>query len=169
VYRPVPPPAVSPIEGGWGGDTLGPVSPIEIRCPCDLSSTDDHSLAQPFHRGVVDTGQIDGEGGARSGRTVHRNGTPMVGDDAMDDGNAQTRAFTDRFRGEEGLKNVLQRLARHPMAGVLDGQAGVGTRRQWGMRGGPSRRDLHPLEACLQHPPVSRTACSALVHRFIST
>jgi hypothetical protein len=71
-------------------------------------SSEDRYLGKPFYRGIVHAWQVDGEHCALSGHTGHRNGSPVVGDDAMDDGQAQTRAFTDRFRGEEGLKDVLQ-------------------------------------------------------------
>ena len=74
------------------------------------------------------------KGGASSGSAVHFNGPPVTLDDAVDDGQTQTRAFPGGFGGKKGLEDFISDIRGNSRARIRKGDhhaAIPGRRTSW--------------------------------------
>ena len=94
-----------------------------------------------LHLGQSSLRQQDVEGAAAAWRAVHLDGSTVGSDDAMYHRQAQARALSHRFGGEEGFEDARTRGFVHAAAIVVDADACITPRWQRpGRRGG-----------CVQH------------------
>src|SRR5215472_9831913 len=87
-----------------------------------------NGLRQRSYRGrsLSNSRQVDVKGCPLPRCAVHGDRPTVMGDNAMDNRQAHPCAFPDLFGSEERLKDMLDHVRRHTMAGILYTEPGVG-------------------------------------------
>src|SRR5262249_31156317 len=81
--------------------------------------------------------------------TLHSNGAPVAGHNAMHHRQAHTCPFTRVLGGEEGVEDTLHNLRCHPMTGIPDGQPHVWPCLEINGNDGTVRRHVKGRQECV--------------------
>src|SRR5262249_61607798 len=97
-------------------------------------------------------GKIVQEAGPMPPPPPTRNRPPVVDENLMDHGKANTGPFASRFGREERVVDVLHDVGRHALTRIPHGQLDMWTEVEGGMLHGQRGIDLNRLQAYLEEP-----------------